>query len=177
VLSREPIYTSRLVLRLPRPDDASVIFRRYAADREVVRYLGWRPHANAEQTRAFVRNCVEAWEGVRERAWVIGRLRDDSPIGMISLRMEGHRSEVSFVVSRAYWGRGYATEALRPVVDAAFGVRGIYRVGATCDVANAAAARVMEKAGMTREGVLRRYGLFPNADDEPRDVYCYSIVQ
>jgi hypothetical protein len=54
---------------------------------------------------------------------------------------------------------------------------GIFRVWALCDVDNLASARVMEKVGMQREGILRRWILHPNLSDEPRDVYCYSVVK
>jgi RimJ/RimL family protein N-acetyltransferase len=66
------------------------------------------------------------------------------------------------------------TVALTAVVDAAFELRGIYRVWAVCDVENPASARVMEKAGMLREGVLKRYMLHPGMGNVPRDVLCYA---
>ena len=53
----------------------------------------------------------------------------------------------------------------------------IFRIQAVCDVENIGSARVMEKAGMEREGTLRRYVLHPNISDEPRDVYMYAIVK
>ena len=48
---------------------------------------------------------------------------------------------------------------------------------ATCDVENLASARVVEKAGMTREGLLRRYIIHPNISGEQRDCYLYAIVK
>ena len=53
----------------------------------------------------------------------------------------------------------------------------IWRVQAYCDLENAASARVLEKAGLTREGILRRYIVTPNLSDEPRDVYVYARVR
>jgi RimJ/RimL family protein N-acetyltransferase len=53
----------------------------------------------------------------------------------------------------------------------------IYRVWATCDVENLASAHVLEKAGMQKEGILRRYILHPNISPEPRDSYCYSVIK
>jgi RimJ/RimL family protein N-acetyltransferase len=53
----------------------------------------------------------------------------------------------------------------------------IFRIWAVCDVDNAASARVMEKAGMQREGVLRRWSVHPNISAEPRDSFCYAIVK
>ena len=53
----------------------------------------------------------------------------------------------------------------------------MYRVYAYCDVENLASARVMEKAGMSFEGVLRRWGVHPNRSSEPRDCRCYAAVR
>jgi len=48
---------------------------------------------------------------------------------------------------------------------------------AVCDVENIASARVMEKAGLSREGVLRRWLVHPNLGPEPRDCYGYARVR
>ncbi len=53
----------------------------------------------------------------------------------------------------------------------------IFRVEATCDVENVASARALEKAGLSREGLLRRYTIQPGISAEPRDSYLYAIVQ
>lgn len=51
------------------------------------------------------------------------------------------------------------------------------RIEAVCDLENVASARVMEKIGMKREGVLRAYMTHPNVSTSPRDVYMYSLVR
>ena len=66
------------------------------------------------------------------------------------------------------------TEALRAAVGWALAAPGVYRVGAVCDVDNPGSARVMEKAGLTREGLLRRWMVHPNVSDEPRDCFIYG---
>jgi ribosomal-protein-alanine N-acetyltransferase len=50
-------------------------------------------------------------------------------------------------------------------------------VWAVCDVDNLASARVLEKAGMGREGRLRRWVLHPNVSAAPRDCWCYAHVK
>ena len=85
--------------------------------------------------------------------------------------------EVGYALARPYWGKGYMTEVLCAVIDWAFTQPDIFRVQAFCDVDNLGSARVMEKAGMQREGTLRRYVLHPNLSDEPRDAYMYAIVK
>lgn len=61
--------------------------------------------------------------------------------------------------------------------EAALGEPGIFRVWAICNHENRASARVMEKIGMQREGLLRRGVLHPNVSAEPRDCWLYSRVR
>jgi [ribosomal protein S5]-alanine N-acetyltransferase len=53
----------------------------------------------------------------------------------------------------------------------------IWRIGAVCDVENRASARVMEKAGLAREGILRRWLVHPNISGEPRDCFSYALTR
>lgn len=166
--------TTRLVLRRPRLSDALEIFRNYASDAEVTRYLTWKPDASVAEVKRIIRQILEAQALDAQLDWAITRRGKDSVIGMISLRFEKHRAEAGYVLAKSEWGQGYMTEALRAVVDFAFSLPNIYRVAAICDTENRASARVMEKAGMTLEGRLRRFTVHPNVSDEPRDVYCYA---
>ncbi len=171
--------TDRLLLRPPEPSDAEAIYDAYATDSEVTRFVLWRPHKRVEETRAFLKEAARAWDGGRRFPWVI-LLRDaaeDSLIGMVELRLAGHRADLGYVLARDAWGRGYMTEALRAVLETAFAVRDVRRVAAYCHVENVGSARVMEKAGMEREGLLRSYALFPNVGDEPADCWLYAAVR
>lgn len=173
----EIIETPRLRLRLPVMADAEAIFTQYAQDAEVAKYMIWRPHKNVEETRDFVKRCVLAWEDGSAYPWAIERKEDGRLIGMIESRIKGYMMDIGYTLAREHWGRGYMPEAARPVVDWGLAQSGIFRVWALCDVDNLASARVMEKIGMWREGILRRWTLHPNVSDEPRDACCYSIVK
>jgi RimJ/RimL family protein N-acetyltransferase len=105
------------------------------------------------------------------------RKNDDELIGMLELRIDGPRADLGYVIAREYWGNGYATEITKSVIEWAMAQESIFRVWATCDIENLASARVLEKAGMQREGILRRYIIHPNISNEPRDSYCYSVVK
>jgi [ribosomal protein S5]-alanine N-acetyltransferase len=69
------------------------------------------------------------------------------------------------------------TEALSEVVHWALHQPAVFRIGGVCDVANIGSARVMEKAGLVREGLLRRWLGHPNISDEPRDRFSYARVR
>jgi RimJ/RimL family protein N-acetyltransferase len=88
-----------------------------------------------------------------------------------------HTADVGYLLDRHHWGNGYATEAARAVVAWAFSVPAIRRVWATCDTANVASARVLEKAGLEREGTLRQAIVRPNLGNEPRDAFIYARVR
>ena len=169
--------TERLRLRKVKPSDADAIFRQYAQDSEVAKYVSWRAHSDIEETREYVRMCLLAWDTGKAFHWVIERNEDKQVIGMIIARDGGEKWELGYVLARAHWGRGYMTEALKALIAWALKQRDIYRIWAVCDVDNIASARVMEKAGMQREGTLRRWSVHPNLSPEPRDSYCYAIVK
>jgi RimJ/RimL family protein N-acetyltransferase len=171
------IKTERLVLRPPRTDDAGAIFDSYATDEEVTRYLEWRPHKSLAETEEFLHRTLRANLEGSDLTWAITLGGDDTLRGMVALRARGHKADAGYVLARPLWGRGYMTEALRAVLDYAFRDPGMYRVWAVCDVENVASARVMEKAGMSFEGILRRYGIHPNISPEPRDARCYARVR
>jgi ribosomal-protein-alanine N-acetyltransferase len=173
----ETVLTARLRLRKPVSEDAEEIFRRYAQDPEVTKYLTWRPNRTIEETHEFLRACFVAWEEARSFHWIIVRKKDSQLLGMISARIDAHKWELGYVLARKYWGKGYMTEAVEAVIDRAFKQPEIYRVWAVCDIDNLASARVMEKAGMKREGILRRWSIHPNLGAEPRDSYCYSATK
>jgi|SRR5215831_10237782 len=173
----ERIETERLILRVPSIADATAIFNSYARDDEVLRYLIWRPHKDLTETESFLSGCVAAWKGDRRFPYVIMLKQSSKAIGMIEMRLDGFKVDVGYVVARPFWGEGLATECLRVLIDWALTQESTFRVWALCDVENAASARVLEKVGMQREGILHRQIIHPNISDEPRDCYCYAIVR
>lgn len=125
----------------------------------------------------FLESAIDAWQAGSIYQWVITKAAADIPIGMISVILDEHGAMLGYVLARSEWGKGFCTEAAQALVDRAFNEWGVYRVWAYCDVDNPASARVMEKVGMTREGILRRFALHPNVSPEPRDVLVYAKVR
>jgi RimJ/RimL family protein N-acetyltransferase len=173
----ERFQTARLTLRRPTLDDAQAIFEEYAADPDVTKYLVFKPHVEVETVRVFLRELMAAVEEGARFPWAITLTGADRPIGMLEIRVDGTGGNIGYVLAKRHWGRGYMPEALRVVVDWAMAQPEIYRVWAFCDVDNVTSARVMDKIGMQREGILRRWSVSPNVSDEPRDCFCYSVVK
>jgi len=158
-------------------EDAEAIFSSYACDTEVTKYLVWKPHESIETTRDFLRQCFASLEAGDELSWVITRKEDGRILGMIGLYPRHFKAALGYVLARSFWNQGYATEAVCAVVEWAHARAEIHRVWAVCDVENQASARVLEKAGMQREGLLRRWMIHPNVSDLPRDCWCYAKVK
>lgn len=176
----EIIGTPRLILRKPiAPDDAPQIFTSYAHDPAVTRYLTWRPHYNVEESLRILRTRVAWWDEGREFSWVITPRAGTGVIGMVSATDENSASRYSlgFVLARAHWGRGYITEAARAVVEQLLALPGVVRVWAVADHENAASIRVLEKVGMQREGLLRKWSIHPAISPVPRDCFCFAKVR
>lgn len=162
--------TARLRLAPPRREDAAEVLAAYAGDPEVTRYLTWRPYTEAEPLADFLEARAMDWaRDTGHYAYLIRLARTGVVAGSIGLVLEGNRALFGYVLGRAHWGQGLMTEALRALLDWTDGEPEIFRAWAFCDVDNPASARVMEKAGMTREGILRRWHVAPNVGPEPRD--------
>ena len=173
----ERIETDRLVIRRPRADDAAAIFARYAADAEVTRYLSFPRHLSIDQTRAFLDFSDDEWRRWPAGPYLIEDRADGRLLGGTGLGFESPWcASAGYLLARDAWGRGYATEAVGAMVDAARRA-GVVRLYAMCHIDNAASRRVLEKSGFAHEGVLRRSTMFPNLGAPgPHDAHCYAHV-
>jgi ribosomal-protein-alanine N-acetyltransferase len=173
----DTLRTVRLDLRPIAPEDAGAIFDGYARDPRVTRFLTWCPHRSVAETDAYVAHCIATPPHIA-RTYVLVDRESRRVLGALDLRQaSSHRVEFGYVLARAASGRGLMTEALIEVVRWALAQPSIFRIGAVCDVENVASARVMEKAGLVREGLLRRWLVSPNISAEPRDCFIYSRVR
>jgi RimJ/RimL family protein N-acetyltransferase len=164
--------TPHLRLRAPRLSDASLIFESFGADPEVMRFLGWRPHATLAAAEAAVERRIERLANGVEYSWILEAAGD--AVGMISAWREGGALELGFVLARPAWGRGFMSEAARAVRDWAFGTGAVTRVWATCDVENRASGRVLERAGLVPKGRFERDVVRPNLGAEPRPSLLFA---
>jgi ribosomal-protein-alanine N-acetyltransferase len=169
--------TARLLLRPVAIADVDAIFDTYARDEEVARYVIWRPHSSRNETQAYVEGCI-ATPAEAGRTYVLVGREDNTLRGAFALRQRApHRLDCGYVLACRWWRQGLMTEALTVVTVWALHQPSVFRVSAMCDVENIGSARVLEKSGFVREGVLRRWLLHPNISDEPRDCYSYARVR
>ena len=171
----ETMQTSRLTFRPIGPADAGPIFDGYAQDPVVSRFLTWRPHAEIGETEAYVARAMAA---LSSRTYVLAGRDDGRVLGAFDLvRAVPWHISYGYVLARAEWGKGLMTEALAEAARWALGQSDVWRFGGVCDVENGASARVMEKVGLSREGILRRWAMHPNVSAAPRDCFSYAVVR
>ena len=171
-----PLHTERLILRDFREDDVDDIHA-YGSDPRVARFMDWGPNS-LEDTRIFLeRRLVDQATTPRvEFGLAIEHAAQGRVIGAIGLHPFDPRNAaraVGYCLHHDAWGQGIALEAARAVIGAAIAALDLHRVIATCDVANVASFRVMEKLGMRREGCFRRDRLIKG---DWRDTYLYAVL-
>lgn len=168
--------TKHLRLRPLRMQDAKDIFS-YASDPEVARYVLWEPHQSLGDTRAYIRYVRSLYHRGLPSSWAVEELSSSRVIGTIGFMWysESWQSvELGYSFSRDCWNQGYATEALRVVLDSAFASLPLNRAEAQHDIRNPASGRVMEKCGMRKEGILRQR---IRNKGEWVDVALYSVLR
>jgi RimJ/RimL family protein N-acetyltransferase len=169
--------TERLVARPPTLADAQIVFEQYASDPAVARFTQWLPHRDVSETRGFIERCTRCWTDQSAFVWALWSKGDASFAGFLETCHDRTSATLGYALVRRHWHQGLMAEAVRPVVAWLLSQPEIYRVWAFCDLENTGSARVLEKVGMQREGVLRRWAVHPNVGDTPRDCVCFSIVK
>jgi RimJ/RimL family protein N-acetyltransferase len=152
----EPISTDRLVLRELMDADFGAVHA-YAGDANVCRFMNWGPNTE-EDTRGFISRAVGEQSHEPRRVYTLAIcLKDAGLIGGCSVAITDEAAKqgfIGYVLHRAHWGKGYATECGRALLSLGFGELGLHRIWTDCDTENRASARVLEKIGMRREGTL-----------------------
>ncbi|HEY9213696.1 MAG TPA: GNAT family N-acetyltransferase [Ancylobacter sp.] len=156
--------TSRLLLRVPRIEDMAWIAE-LADNRKVAEMTSNIPHPyGMADAAAFVANLPGGADAVTFAVFLKndGALRPGNasplgppiPVGMCGfVRREEAVPEIGYWLGEPYWDRGLATEAVRALIDHAFGDRKLEALVAAARVVNPASRRVLEKCGFQWTGV------------------------
>ena len=139
--------TERLILRRYRPQDAEDLYKYLGTDPEMYRYSGWNPYASPEEAQDTVNRFIESYSDEHFYGWIIDV--DDVLYGTIgAYDYSDGQIETGFSIVRDCRGRGYATEALKCVLEYLTENEGIPCVTAWCAAENTGSKRVLEKSGM-----------------------------
>ena len=154
----QTLETGRLILRRAVPEDAAPMFRNWASDPEVTKYLTWPTHKDVSVSQWVLDSWIREYEKDDSYVWMIELKELGQPIGSISvvrMRQDIGEAEVGYCMGKAWWHRGIMTEALGAVIDFLFREAGMERVCARHDPNNPHSGAVMGKCKMQYEGTLR----------------------
>jgi [ribosomal protein S5]-alanine N-acetyltransferase len=173
-----PLYSARLKLRLLEAEDALPMYELLQAA-EISHNVLNIPHPYPlEKAQSFIASAQEANLEGRQYSWAMLTQEAEIFVGVITLAITwGHwRGYLGYWVGKAYWSQGYMSEAVARALQFGFQDLELNRIHAECFVENIGSARVMEKAGMQRDGTLREY-VFQEASGRFRDLHHYSILK
>ncbi|WP_405061741.1 GNAT family N-acetyltransferase [Kribbella sp. NBC_01505] len=151
------VQTERLTLRRFTPDDATA-FAAYRSDPEVARYQSWE--APVSEPEALTTVTGYGTGDPDAPGWFQYAVDlDGMLIGDLGLHLDENlmQAELGFTLAPAYQGKGYATEAVRGLLDHLFSVKNLHRVSAECDARNTSSTRLLERVGFQREGLRRSH--------------------
>lgn len=154
--------TERLVLRPFSMEDVEPIYRNWASQPEVTRFLTWPTHENADTTRQVVEGWVKENGNLQNYQWAVEWKEIGEPVGSISAVKIDRRTEsatIGYCIGSRFWGRGIMAEALDAVIAFFFEEVGMNCVSACHDPRNPNSGKVMRKCKMTYEGTWRAAGI------------------
>ena len=154
----QTIETSRLILRRAVRDDAESMFRNWASDPEVTKYLTWPTYEKVETAHQILDLWASEYEKPNYYQWMIMLKELGEPIGSISVVRQNDRveeAEIGYCIGSNWWHKGIMTEALNAVMEYLFTEVGMNRVAARHDPNNPHSGGVMKKCGMKYEGTHR----------------------
>ena len=154
----QTIETSRLILRRAIREDAEPMFRNWASDPEVTKFLTWPAHSDIAVSEMVIGSWLQEYEKDSYYQWVIELKEIGQPIGSISVVRQNDRveeAEIGYCIGSQWWHRGIMTEALSAVIAYLFGEVGMNRIAARHDPNNPHSGGVMRKCGMKYEGTNR----------------------
>lgn len=164
--------TERLILRRYRASDLQDLYE-YLSDAEVVKFEPYKPMSMDE-----VRENL-AWRISTDEMIAIVCAAGGKMIGNVYLGKRDFDSlEIGYVLSRRFWGMGYAAEACGALISLAF-QQGAHRIYAECDPENSASWHLLERLGFRREGHLRQnVSFWTDERGNPiwKDTYVYALL-
>lgn len=153
-----PLETDRLLLRAIRVSDAADMFD-YARRPEVTRYLLWNPHPDVRYTKRYLEYLATRYRMGMFYDWALilkAEKRMIGTCGFVRFDCPHNSAEIGYVLHPDYHGKGLMAEAARAVMDFGFSTLDLHRIEARYMVGNDPSRRLMERMGMTFEGVKRQ---------------------
>lgn len=169
------ITTNRLVLRLFQQSDAEAVAR-LCNNYNIYKNTMYLPYPySKEDALSWMEHHLENFSANRSYEFAITDKESGELYGAIALsnNQKSYNGEIAYWVGEEFWGKGYATEAAEAIIQFAFDEKGYHKVFARYFGSNPASGKVMQKLGMTKEGILIDH---VRKDERYEDLIHYGII-
>ena len=151
-IGTQTIETDRLILRRMTDEDALDMYNHWASDPLVPRYFTWDIHENIDVTKSLIKNWVAQYDDPFCFHWIIYCKELEHTIGTVyidDIDRESGNGVISCILSRECWGKGFAAEITKAVVNYAFEKAGFEKIFAHHHEDNIASGKALLKAGFS----------------------------
>jgi len=178
-IAMKTLETPRLILRKFVIEDAEMMYKNWGNDPKTSATLSWDLHETPTVTKTLVQSWIDKYNEDYSYNWVV-ELKDTNEIigniDIVKISPINNCCEIGYCYGSKFWGKGYASEALRIVLEFLLNEVEAHLVEAKHIKENPASGRVMEKAGMKKEAVLRSR-IINKATGNLNDLIIYSITK
>jgi ribosomal-protein-alanine N-acetyltransferase len=171
-LGTKRLETDRLILRPFVIEDAEVMYRNWANDPEVTKFLTWPPHESVQVTKDLLEDWISQYKNKEFYHWtIISKENGEEPVGSISVVLKEDEIKmvhIGYCIGKRWWRQGITSEALSTLVKFFFEEVGVNRIELKHDTNNPNSGKVMMKCrlqyeGTHREGALNNQGVCDSA--------------
>jgi ribosomal-protein-alanine N-acetyltransferase len=153
--------TKRLILRQFTIEDAPAMYKNWASDKEVTKYLMWPAHEDVSVSESVLKEWTDNYSKESNYQWaIVFKEYGEEPIGSItvvnSIDETIKKAHIGYCIGKKWWQLGITSEALCAVITYLFDEVGLNRIEARHDPRNPNSGKVMQKCGMKYEGTLRQ---------------------
>ncbi len=170
--------TNKFILRPFTSEDIMDMYYNWASDKEVAKYLTWKPHSNINKTNKVVTLWKNYYKNKDYYNWAIEEKYSGSVIGSVNimnLDSYNENCEVGYCIGKKFWNQSIMTEVLNAIIDFSFTEVKFERITARRHINNIACGMLLKKCGFVYEGTLRKI----IKDNKGNFVDCkyYSILK
>lgn len=168
------LHTKRLLL-VPLGTQYLISTHKYSSDFDNTRYMLHLPIADISETESFLAEVQEEWQKCAPQFYEYAILLNNEHIGAVDIYInkDSGEGELGWIISKNYWGNGYAAEAAREIMNFAIYELKVRKFIAHCDSENISSYKVMEKLGMVLTSKTK--GRRNKSSDEDREELMYSL--
>ncbi len=167
------IETENLILRKFKLSDADAMYRNWASDEEVTKFLTWGPIDDIAIAESVINEWIEGYDNENFYQWaIVVKENKDEPIGCISIVRQDEAIgmvHVGYCIGKKWWNQGITSEALEALIKFFITEVKANRIESRHDPINENSGKVMLKCGMKYEGTMRK------ADINNQGICDYSM--